>query len=269
MKRLTVDQQLHRVFSGDWQGAAFFHSITCRIICSLNGHDEQALEEDMLAQSFSYRTRDHIRQIFWVCYMLDKDISLRTGNPPILTDVYCGLAPPDPDSIDCDFWGDLNEIRGTDDEQYQNLSPHFLGDPCLSHLKEKACQQLFSVQATNDNDNQLLLHIRELDLEIEHWRLSIPEEFRPALVVPQSTPSHPPDVAFPTWIRQMSLQLEYHHLMTVVHTMVRKCRTYACYGMGDLHDVVHSSFDLSLEASRSTIWCLKVLISTIKEEALR
>ena len=57
--------------------------------------------------------------------------------------------------------------------------------------------------------------------------------------------------------------------MTVIHTTVRKCTAEASDGIQDLHDVVHSSFDISLMASRSTFWCLRFLIDTIAEQAFR
>jgi hypothetical protein len=131
------------------------------------------------------------------------------------------------------------------------------------------CRQLFSAQALKYNDDQLLLHIRKLDDEIECWRLSIPNGFRPALFVSQNTFSNSPEERIPHIIRRMSLQLEYHHLMTVVHTTVRKCTPDGADGIEDLHAVVHSSFDLSLVASRSTLLCLKALVSTTAEQALR
>lgn len=201
--------------------------------------------------------------------MLDKDISLRTGNPPILTDVYCDLTPPRTYLDHYAYLASLNELSQSSCIEYENLPIHFLGDPRLSRLKEKACQQLFSAQAAKETDNQLLLHIRQLDDEIESWRLSIPANFRPVLVVPQHLPSYPLEVVAPCLIRQMCLQLEYHHIMTIVHTTVRKCTADTSDGIRDLHDVVHSSFDLSLEASRSTMWCLKVLMRNFGPDAWR
>jgi hypothetical protein len=201
--------------------------------------------------------------------MFDKDISLRTGNPPLLTEGYCDLTAP----VDLlHYYTYLPALDGffeVTDKAYEHLVPHLPGDTRLSYLKEKVCRQLFSAQALKYNDDQLLLHIRKLDDEIECWRLSIPNGFRPALFVSQNTFSNSPEERIPHIIRRMSLQLEYHHLMTVVHTTVRKCTPDAADGIEDLHAVVHSSFDLSLVASRSTLSCLKALVSTTAEQALR
>lgn len=215
------------------------------------------------------RENHHIRMLFWLCYMLDKEISLRTGNPPLLTDIYCDLAPPDNYLDYYTYLPRLGEFFEVYDKTYEYLTPHLPGDLRLVHLKEKVCRQLFSARTLKDNDSTLLVHIRQLDDEIEHWRLSIPVSFRPALFISQNNSTNTPDESIPHTIRRMSLQLEYHHLVTVIHATVRKCTPEAADGVEDLHAVVHSSFDLALVASRSTLWCLRVLVSTIAEKAFR
>ena len=37
----------------------------------------------------------HLRHLFWLCYVLDKDISLRTGRPPVIADQFCDLTLPE------------------------------------------------------------------------------------------------------------------------------------------------------------------------------
>lgn len=207
--------------------------------------------------------------LFWLCYMLDKDISLCTGNPPLLTDIYCDLDLPDNYFDHYTYLPGLDTSFAGDNEEHKYLTPHLLGDPRLSHLKEKVCRQLLSARASKDNDNQLLLNIRQLDDEIEHWRLSIPANFRPALSVSENTSPNASDEGIPYIIHRMSLQLDYHYLMTVIHTTVRKCTVEASDEIPDLHSVVHSSFDLSLMASRSTLWCLRILVSTVGGDAFR
>jgi hypothetical protein len=262
-------QQSRCVFSAHWEGAAFFHSIACRTVCSLGGHIFQPLKPFATGFSHLERLNWHIRTLFWSCYILDKDLSIRTGNPPLLTDVYCDLTTP---NNHLDYYTSspgLAEFSQIDNDTDGQQTPLFPGDIHLSILKEKVFQLLFSARALKDNDNQLLLNIRQLDDEIEHWRLSIPVDFRPALFVSHYNSPDIADEGLPHVIRRICLQLDYHHLMTVIHTTVRRCTTEACDGTQELHDVVHSSFDLSLVASRSTLWCLKFLIGKIAEEAFR
>lgn len=263
-------QQIQRVFCTDWQGATFFQSIACRIVCALRGHLCESSNISGLKNTRSDREIHHIRMLFWLFYMLDKDISLFTGNPPLLTEIYSDLILPDNYYDHYTYLPTLTlSITGSEQPQSTTLSPHLPGDPHLTHLKEKVYRQLLSARAMKDNDNQLLLNIRQLDDEIEHWRLSIPANFRPALFVSKNTLPNASDEGIPFIIRRMSLQLDYHHLMTIIHTTVRKCTVETSDEMPDLHSVVHSSFDLSLVASRSTLWCLRTLVSLIAEGAFR
>ncbi|KAJ5667890.1 uncharacterized protein N7477_006460 [Penicillium maclennaniae] len=189
--------------------------------------------------------------------------------PPLLTEGYCDLTAPDVVSHYDTYLPGLNYPYNATDQSREYLTPNFPGDLRLSYLKETVCQQLFSAQALKHNDEQLLLHIRKLDDEIECWRLSIPDGLRPALFVSHNTYSCVSEQDIPQIIRRISLQLEYHHLMTVVHTTVRKCTPDAADVIEDLHAVVHSSFDISLAASRSTLSCLRALASIVAEQAFR
>lgn len=263
-------QQIQRVFCTDWQGASFFQSIARRIVCALKGHLCESSNVSGFENTRSEREVHHIRILFWLCYMLDKDISLFTGNPPLLTEIFCDLILPDNYYDHYTYLPSLNlPMAGSDQPQSTTISPHLPGDPHLTHLKEKVYRRLLSARAMKDNDNQLLLNIRQLDDEIEHWRLSIPANFRPALFVSKNTLPNASDEGIPFIIRRMSLQLDYQHLMTIIHTTVRKCTVETSDEMPDLHSVVHSSFDLSLVASRSTLWCLRTLVSLIAEGAFR
>ncbi|KAF3386318.1 hypothetical protein F1880_000258, partial [Penicillium rolfsii] len=263
-------QQMQCVFCTDWQGATFFQSIACRIVCALRGHLCDSSNVSESEKTRSEHELHHIRTLFWLCYMLDKDISLCTGNPPLLTEFYCDIMLPDNYYAHYTYLPTFTlSMAGSEQPQSTTISPYFPADPHLTHLKEKVYRQLLSARAVKDNDNQLLLNIRQLDDEIEHWRLSIPANFRPALFVSKSTLPSAPDEGIPFIIRRMSLQLDYHHLMTIIHTTVRKCTVETSDDMLDLHSVVHSSFDLSLVASRSTLWCLRTLVGLIAEGSFR
>lgn len=248
------------MFNGRWQNAAILNSMACSTLCSLGGHiQHEATASD--PELHGERQTRHTRMLFWVSYTLDKDIALHTGIPPLLTDAYCDL------SLHQDHMSYYDYPPRS--RNFEQLTPYLPGDPHLSRLKEKVCRQLFSAPALKNNNNQLLLNIRQLDDEIERWRLSGPINVRPALFVSRNSPLNALGERDPHFIRLVSSQLEYHHLMTVIHTTVRKCTPDAGDGYQDLHDVVHSSFDLSLEASRSSIWCIKALCTKVTEESTR
>ncbi|KAJ5232839.1 hypothetical protein N7468_005795, partial [Penicillium chermesinum] len=241
---------LQHVFCADWEGASHVNSIACRIVCSLQGH---VVRPQQLAPD-SIQERLQIRNLFWVCYALDKEISLRTGSPPLLVDVYCDLSPPRATN------DTTSEMPGECEGSLYQFLPRFLGDIHLSKLKERIFKLLFSAQALNEHDGQILTNIRQLDEEAEIWRASIPEPLRPALFVLPDTNSRAANQVSPTMLHRISLQLQHQHLMIIIHTMVRRCTLDASDGIRGLHDVAHSSFDISLEAGRSTLWCLRYLI---------
>lgn len=127
---------------------------------------------------------------------------------------------------------------------------------------------LYAPEAFRITDSQLLLRIRQLDDELERWRTSIPLEFRPKLsITPSAALIAETDAA--RILRYSRLQLEYHYLLTVIHTTVRRCgSSYAEHVKmpEDLHVVVHSSVDLSLEASRSTLIFLRASLTSLASE---
>lgn len=263
----TTPKQLQRMFKGYWKGAAYFNSIACRMVCSLRGHIHTSPQAEC-EMTVSDRKTKHTRKLFWLCYMLDKDISLRTGSPPLLIETYCDLTIPA--SIQCSTnFPTRNGSPEPTNSVSGPLASSFPGDTHLSQIKEEVCRQLFSAHALTDNDDQLLFHIRQLDDEIERWRISIPSDVRPALFVSQNSFTDPAEGNLPLVLRRMSLQLEYHHLVTIIHTAVRRCTPADANEPEDLHAVVHSSFDLSLEASRSTLSCLKFLLGIIAEQSFR
>lgn len=176
--------------------------------------------------------RRHLENLFGLCYILDKDDALRSGHPPRLTEEYCDLA----------FMAESHyELR-------------------LSLVKERTCRLLYSQKAAKLSDGEILQYIRQLDHELEQWRLSVPVSIRPRLSTLDS----------PTADRRLiHLQLDYHYALIAIHTMVRRCGTANKRLPEDLHSVVHSSVDLSLEAGRSTLMFLKFTFSLLGEQTFR
>ncbi|KXH46486.1 fungal specific transcription factor [Colletotrichum nymphaeae SA-01] len=248
----------------------------------LDGNESAARASYLLSQLVGYpskaptgeiplseRRKRHIRNLFWVCYMSDKDLSLRTGQPPLLADIYCDLTVPENYLSSYTYLRGLNEyLHHPDASNDDHLTPHFSGDAQLGCLKEKVYRLLYSVQALRDKDNRLLISIRELDDEIECWRLSVPVDFRPALSVSSNTLLITPETKVPHARRYFHLLLEYWYLMIYVHTSVRRYDAHTIIGKGgqDLHRVIHSSYDLSMEAGRSTLRCLRVCMNTFSNE---
>jgi hypothetical protein len=241
--------------TGQNQNVTLLHAVACRMVCALGGHTYQPLELYEYEMSWAERQRHHLRMLFWLCYSSDKDISLRSGQPPLLTEQYCDLTVPESCTSYCAHLLELDEAITCD--KYHS---HIPGDPSLCCLKEKIYRLLFSAQAFKISDGDLVLRIRQLDEDLESWRLSIATEFRPKLSISPSQPELTTEAHILRDIRGAHLQLEYHHLVTAIHTTVRRCGADSPESHDlpdDLHSVIHSSCDLSLEASRSMLTFLK------------
>lgn len=184
-----------------------------------------------------------LRRLFWLCYAWDKDMSLRSGHFPLLTEENCDLTAHE---------------KYHDDEEIAHaalfaFSPHHLH---LCALKEKVYRELFSYRATKLTDAAFLLRIRQMDDEVEAWRLSIPLETRPNLSIHPSETSSSASVIGAEDTLRTYLQLEYHYMLATIHTAVRRCGADSITDGNipdDLHSAIHSSCDISLEASRSTL----------------
>lgn len=68
--------------------------------------------------------------------------------------------------------------------------------------------------------------------------------------------------------RLINLQLDYLSTMINIHTLVRKCGDLERNLPDDLHSVVHSSADLSIEASRSIFRFLDTVVDFWKEDSV-
>ncbi|RSM07443.1 hypothetical protein CEP52_005205 [Fusarium oligoseptatum] len=65
----------------------------------------------------------------------------------------------------------------------------------------------------------------------------------------------------------INLQLDYLFTIINIHTLVRKCGDLEENLPDDLHSVVHSSADLSIEASRSIFRILDTVVDFWKEDS--
>ncbi|KAI9735955.1 MAG: hypothetical protein M1834_001421 [Cirrosporium novae-zelandiae] len=120
------------------QSVDSFISLAARMISALRGH---------------ISSQAHVRTLFWLCYVIDKDLSLRTGCPSAINDDQCNIFLP--------------RIY----LQHMSRSPSevqpFPTDLKLSIIKPQAYDLLYSASAQQTSDTELLRTIRELDEELE------------------------------------------------------------------------------------------------------
>ncbi len=83
------------MFTAQTDSASLLHAIACRMVCALGGHTYQPTNHAGLEFTWAERQGHHLRVLFWLCYISDKDISLRSGQAPLLTEEFCDLAIPE------------------------------------------------------------------------------------------------------------------------------------------------------------------------------
>ncbi|KAF7553418.1 hypothetical protein G7Z17_g3663 [Cylindrodendrum hubeiense] len=209
---------MYQAFCGQLPAAVVSHSLACRIVIMLGAHSEpaaRAVSTD--GTDHPARTKCHLRDLFWICFIFDKELALRTGHPPSIVDEYCDLTLPD----------------GYLEAQYLEIE----------------------AEARRKSDAQLLSDIRELDDELEQWRLSLPAKFRPSLSICRESRLEL-DAKQLMSTRIITRHVDYHYLMVTIHLASGRCRAMPNSNGGELEGV-SSSLALSVEASRSTLSYLR------------
>ncbi|PNY27565.1 transcriptional regulatory protein [Tolypocladium capitatum] len=258
---------LYESLCGRLQAGSMYHAIACRTVFALGGnvilfspkHGDLSVQE---------REDRHLRMLFWLCYLLDKDIALRTGQPPIISDDFCDLTLPE-GYAENRFAMNVSGSHGGrsvvpyDDSQ----TPCLLGDLRLTLLKSRACHALYSAASLRKSDAELIRTIRELDEELESWRASIPVDFAPALSVSKHTKMGA-DLNMAGSMLHIELHMDYHYLLNVIHRASSRCMVDWTSGPGTEKTFgVQSSLELSVEASRSTLIYLSAAAHRVSGQA--
>lgn len=183
--------------------------------------------------------QSHLRTLFWICYINDKELSLRTGRPPSMNDYECDLSPADKE--------DIERVSPESMTGLGSIDSCFLSHVRLSVIKSRTYTLLYSARALRKTDAELLHDIRELDDDLEKWRVSLLPEYRPSASPPQEPASR-----FGDEIRAIILRLEYHHCMATIHQASSRCQAWM-ENAGGVMEGVSSSLELAVEASRSSL----------------
>ncbi|KAL2012449.1 hypothetical protein VTN00DRAFT_5167 [Thermoascus crustaceus] len=248
---------LYQLFSGNVRTASYLASLAARFIFVLGAHVRPTYTGPPPSpMDIISLTQYHLRNLFWLCYMVDKDLSLRTGQPPSINDEQCDLTLPS------DYLENLyTDITIPDVPDSPARGPLFPLDLRLSMIKSRAYNALYSARGVQKTDAELLRAIRELDDELETWRMSLPPKYRPTLSFSHDTPIDPN-----MDMRSVMLRLDYHHCMAMIHQASSRCKAWAGSQSGVMEGV-SSSLALSVEASRSTIFYLQTAEHVLGDES--
>lgn len=231
---------MYHLYSGNVAAAGTFLSIACRFALMLGAQLQPANPAPTTQDAESNRlAKIHLRGLFWLCYMFDKDMCLRAGYPPVIDDDHCDMTLPQ----------GYKEID--DFDSFKDGSDIFPGDMRLSIIKSHAIRLLYCARAFQNSNAGVLRAIRELDDELEAWRLSIPPLHRPTLA-PAYRIHLRPSFNKAKKVHLIVINLEYYFLLALLHSASGRCRTWTS-DAGDQAASITSSQALALQASRSTI----------------
>jgi hypothetical protein len=133
---------------------------------SIGLHRQESYHNGMPMAEIEQRKR-----VFWLCYILDRDISMRSGQPPVQHD----------DDID---------VNLPSDSLSEGVGYIFLADGLwpmnflrlriqLAVIQGAIYRELYSAKATKQSDDRRAVVVRELDERLKQWKNSTSIEFHP------------------------------------------------------------------------------------------
>ena len=121
------------------------------------------------------------RRVFWIAYLLDKDISLRTGKPFVQSDNDMDVHLPS--LHPADNAGYLFHENGTNAINIFRLRVE------LSIIQSTVYQDLYSIQGMKSSDDEKNRRISMLDTELQLWMAGIPYTIWPENMVATLLPT--------------------------------------------------------------------------------
>jgi hypothetical protein len=173
---------------------------------------------------------------------MDKEMSIRSSQPPLINDAECDLHLPP------------NYIQGASLHQFvdQPLSDNIIlypSDLRFSLLKSKLYTHLLSLAAQNLPEPRKLETIRQLDDELAELKSSFPAHFQPDPTAYLNPNYKVHDIS----LRGMNIHLEYYYCLRVIHE-ASIISSIAYPGTGQTQSQpLASSVELYYHAVRSTL----------------
>ncbi|KAK4041310.1 hypothetical protein C8A01DRAFT_14896 [Parachaetomium inaequale] len=238
-----LPQSLYHMLLGQLQKAAVFHSVACRMMFTLGANTIVVPPLTSLADH-TWRVKNQLRKLFWMIYCNDKEISLRTGQPPSINDDDCDLTLPH-SYVDFKYVDDMPEFEHLLlDDRAVPLLP---GDVRLDIIKSKTYTLLYSARAMRKSDVELIRDIRQLDDELEAWRASVPPNFRPTLALREDQVQ--PHLSEPRKMERIMI-----HVEMAVFYPISAIWTIFC---NIIYNPLHSHADVDLELLNSAPLLIK------------
>ncbi|KAK9459093.1 fungal-specific transcription factor domain-containing protein [Lipomyces oligophaga] len=206
------------------------HMNASRMAMSMGLH----LRNGSMGLSESERIKRH--KIFWICYIVDKDKTLKSGRPPVINDVDVTLPGPSKDFIS------VSEVFKI---MYE-----------FSRIQSKIYDRLYSANAWKLSDFELLEIIGELDKELLEWRDRIPLQYRPDHEIAGSDRR--------MIIPYVYVHMTYYNALSAIHRMSihhpawrRPLRTSSKSKATPRNPRVFASAAVCVQSARATVYLLR------------
>lgn len=241
---------------GNFHFALYLDSLVARLIFRLGANVKTPHPADGATPYLTddtLRTGCHLRNLFWIAYVLDKELCIRMGEPVAIHDEDCDLSLPPR------YEEQLNRLLLSEKVDQMEFEGYlYPTDLRLIKIKSRAYGVFYGPGALCKSDIDVLRSIRELDNTLEEWRLSIPPRYRPNISPSQVVSTHNPVLD----THSVIVRMDYHHCMAIIHQASGRCKAWASDQSNGVNGV-SSSFALSVETSRSSLLCLQSVLHVL------
>ncbi|KAJ5800211.1 transcriptional regulator family: Fungal Specific TF [Penicillium psychrosexuale] len=191
----------------------------------------------------------HLRALFWHCYAVDKEFSIRKSQPPLINDADCDLDLPT-------TYAQETSERHFYMKPLSSKELLFPSDLRFSVLKSKIFRLLYSVHSQTLPEARRIQHIRELDQELNDLNLGYPAGCRPEVFATESAPDY---LFHDLTLRGVNIHLEYYYCLGKIHGASSSCKVPS-----QSWSPLPSSAELCFEAARCSliyIWRVRQLVN--------
>lgn len=91
----------------------------------------------------------------------------------------------------------------------------------LVNLKEDVYRELYSLSAQDKKDSEIISRVGQLDVRLEQWKNTIPEEYRPGHLNAADT------IKRGNCMLIVYLHLSYHNCLLIIHRRTIPCTTWS------------------------------------------
>ncbi|KAL7952461.1 fungal-specific transcription factor domain-containing protein [Trichoderma compactum] len=185
--------------------------------------------------------RQH-NHVFWLMYILDKDLSLRAQQPSIQVDDDIDLDLPHSLSADDGGDGDAPGVISTADGNAR--MNYFLARVQLANIEGGVYDCIFSTRAAKRSPGERLAAANSVLGALEKWQAEVPSEFGGAAVISSMADNDSTSIGFFCVLHSISLRCM---------TLINRAHAWNEEWVRGVHDIVRGTGKLQLPVGWATL----------------